>query len=225
MEAGRGHKMGYTIAEKIIKAHLVSGEMKVGEEIGLRIDQTLTQDATGTMAYLEFEAMGIPQVKTERSVAYVDHNTLQSGFENADDHKYIQTVAAKHGVYFSRPGNGICHQVHYERFGIPGKTLIGSDSHTPTGGGLGMLAMGAGGMDVAVAMGGEAYHIPMPRMIFVELIGELRPNVSAKDIILEVLRMLSVKGGVGAIVEYGGEGVAMLSVPERATITNITLSI
>ena len=213
--------MGYTIAEKIIKAHLVSGEMKVGEEIGLRIDQTLTQDATGTMAYLEFEAMGIPQVKTERSVAYVDHNTLQSGFENADDHKYIQTVAAKHGVYFSRPGNGICHQVHYERFGIPGKTLIGSDSHTPTGGGLGMLAMGAGGMDVAVAMGGGAYHIPMPRMIFVELIGELRPNVSAKDIILEVLRMLSVKGGVGAIVEYGGEGVATLSVPERATITNM----
>ena len=213
--------MGYTIAEKIIKAHLVSGEMKVGEEIGLRIDQTLTQDATGTMAYLEFEAMGIPQVKTERSVAYVDHNTLQSGFENADDHKYIQSVAAKHGVYFSRPGNGICHQVHYERFGIPGKTLIGSDSHTPTGGGLGMLAMGAGGMDVAVAMGGGAYHIPMPRMIFVELIGELRPNVSAKDIILEVLRMLSVKGGVGAIVEYGGEGVATLSVPERATITNM----
>ena len=213
--------MGYTIAEKIIKAHLVSGEMKVGEEIGLRIDQTLTQDATGTMAYLEFEAMGIPQVKTERSVAYVDHNTLQSGFENADDHKYIQTVAAKHGVYFSRPGNGICHQVHYERFGIPGKTLIGSDSHTPTGGGLGMLAMGAGGMDVAVAMGGGAYHIPMPRMIFVELTGELRPNVSAKDIILEVLRMLSVKGGVGAIVEYGGEGVATLSVPERATITNM----
>lgn len=213
--------MGYTIAEKIIKAHLVSGEMKVGEEIGLRIDQTLTQDATGTMAYLEFEAMGIPQVKTERSVAYVDHNTLQSGFENADDHKYIQTVAAKHGVYFSRPGNGICHQVHYERFGIPGKTLIGSDSHTPTGGGLGMLAMGAGGMDVAVAMGGGAYHILMPRMIFVELIGELRPNVSAKDIILEVLRMLSVKGGVGAIVEYGGEGVATLSVPERATITNM----
>ncbi|WP_304127517.1 aconitate hydratase [Mogibacterium diversum] len=213
--------MGYTIAEKIIKAHLVSGEMKVGEEIGLRIDQTLTQDATGTMAYLEFEAMGIPQVKTERSVAYIDHNTLQSGFENADDHKYIQTVAAKHGVYFSRPGNGICHQVHYERFGIPGKTLIGSDSHTPTGSGLGMLAMGAGGMDVAVAMGGGAYHIPMPRMIFVELIGELRPNVSAKDIILEVLRMLSVKGGVGAIVEYGGEGVATLSVPERATITNM----
>lgn len=213
--------MGYTIAEKIIKAHLVSGEMKVGEEIGLRIDQTLTQDATGTMVYLEFEAMGIPQVKTERSVAYIDHNTLQSGFENADDHKYIQTVAAKHGVYFSRPGNGICHQVHYERFGIPGKTLIGSDSHTPTGGGLGMLAMGAGGMDVAVAMGGGAYHIPMPRMIFVELSGELRPNVSAKDIILEVLRMLSVKGGVGAIVEYGGEGVATLSVPERATITNM----
>ena len=213
--------MGYTIAEKIIRAHLVSGEMKTGEEIGLRIDQTLTQDATGTMAYLEFEAMGIPQVKTERSVAYIDHNTLQSGFENADDHRYIQSVAAKYGIYFSRPGNGICHQVHYERFGIPGKTLIGSDSHTPTGGGLGMLAMGAGGMDVAVAMAGGAYHIPMPRMTFVELIGQLRPNVSAKDIILEVLRMLSVKGGVGAIVEYGGEGVATLSVPERATITNM----
>ena len=213
--------MGYTIAEKIIRAHLVSGEMKTGEEIGLRIDQTLTQDATGTMAYLEFEAMGIPQVKTERSVAYIDHNTLQSGFENADDHRYIQSVAAKHGIYFSRPGNGICHQVHYERFGIPGKTLIGSDSHTPTGGGLGMLAMGAGGMDVAVAMAGGAYHIPMPRMTFVELIGQLRHNVSAKDIILEVLRMLSVQGGVGAIVEYGGEGVATLSVPERATITNM----
>lgn len=213
--------MGYTIAEKIIRAHLVSGEMKTGEEIGLRIDQTLTQDATGTMAYLEFEAMGIPQVKTERSVAYIDHNTLQSGFENADDHRYIQSVAAKHGIYFSRPGNGICHQVHYERFGIPGKTLIGSDSHTPTGGGLGMLAMGAGGMDVAVAMAGGAYHISMPRMTFVELIGQLRHNVSAKDIILEVLRMLSVQGGVGAIVEYGGEGVATLSVPERATITNM----
>ena len=213
--------MGYTIAEKIIRAHLVSGEMKTGEEIGLRIDQTLTQDATGTMAYLEFEVMGIPQVKTERSVAYIDHNTLQSGFENADDHRYIQSVAAKHGIYFSRPGNGICHQVHYERFGIPGKTLIGSDSHTPTGGGLGMLAMGAGGMDVAVAMAGGAYHIPMPRMTFVELIGQLRHNVSAKDIILEVLRMLSVQGGVGAIVEYGGECVATLSVPERATITNM----
>lgn len=213
--------MGKTIAEKIISAHLLSGEMVTGEEIGLRIDQTLTQDATGTMAYLEFESMGVPQVRTEKSVAYIDHNTLQSGFENADDHRYIQSVCAKHGVYFSRPGNGICHQVHYERFGKPGKTLIGSDSHTPTGGGLGMLAMGAGGMDVAVAMGGGAYYIPMPRMIRVTLTGALQDNVSAKDIILEVLRMLSVKGGVGAIVEYAGPGVKTLSVPERATITNM----
>ncbi|MCF0141272.1 MAG: aconitate hydratase [Mogibacterium sp.] len=213
--------MGQTIAEKIIAAHLVSGEMKTGEEIGIRIDQTLTQDATGTMAYLEFESMGIPRVKTERSVAYVDHNTLQSGFENADDHRYIQSVCAKHGIYYSRPGNGICHQVHYERFGIPGKTLIGSDSHTPTGGGIGMLAIGAGGMDVAVAMGGGAYYIPMPRMIRVTLTGELRPNVSAKDIILEVLRILTVKGGVGAIVEYAGEGVKTLTVPQRCTITNM----
>ncbi|MBQ0004906.1 MAG: aconitate hydratase [Clostridiales bacterium] len=213
--------MGKTIAEKIISAHLVSGEMITGEEIGIRIDQTLTQDATGTMAYLEFESMGIPRVKTEKSVAYIDHNTLQSGFENADDHRYIQSVCAKHGVYFSRPGNGICHQVHYERFGKPGKTLIGSDSHTPTGGGIGMLAIGAGGMDVAVAMGGGAYYIPMPRMIRVNLTGELRPNVSAKDIILEVLRILSVKGGVGAIVEYAGPGVKTLTVPQRCTITNM----
>ena len=213
--------MGKTIAEKIIEQHLVSGEMKTGEDIGLRIDQTLTQDATGTMAYIEFEAMGIDQVKTELSVAYIDHNTLQSGFMNADDHRYIQSVAAKHGILFSRPGNGICHQVHYERFGIPGKTLIGSDSHIPTGGGLGMLAMGAGGMDVAVAMGGGAYHITMPRMIFVELKGSLKPYVAGKDIILKVLSMLSVKGGVGAIVEYGGEGVKSLSVPERCTITNM----
>ncbi|MDD5824108.1 MAG: aconitate hydratase [Firmicutes bacterium] len=213
--------MGKTIAQKIIEAHLVSGEMKVGEEIGIRIDQTLTQDATGTMAYLEFESMGIPRVKTERSVAYVDHNTLQSGFENADDHRYIQSVCAKHGVYYSRPGNGICHQVHYERFGIPSKTLIGSDSHTPTGGGIGMLAIGAGGMDVAVAMGGGAYYIPMPRMIRVNLTGELQPGVSAKDIILEVLRILSVKGGVGAIVEYAGPGVKTLTVPQRCTITNM----
>ncbi len=217
----RGEIMGKTIAQKIIEAHLVSGEMKVGEEIGIRIDQTLTQDATGTMAYLEFESMGIPRVKTERSVAYVDHNTLQSGFENADDHRYIQSVCAKHGVYYSRPGNGICHQVHYERFGIPGKTLIGSDSHTPTGGGIGMLAIGAGGMDVAVAMGGGAYYIPMPRMIRVNLTGELQPGVSAKDIILEVLRILSVKGGVGAIVEYAGPGVKTLTVPQRCTITNM----
>ncbi len=213
--------MGQTIAEKIISAHLLSGEMKVGEEIGLRIDQTLTQDATGTMAYLEFESMGIPRVKTEKSVAYIDHNTLQSGFENADDHRYIQSVCAKHGIYYSRPGNGICHQVHYERFGKPGKTLIGSDSHTPTGGGLGMLAIGAGGMDVAVAMGGGAYYIPMPRMIRVNLSGSLQPGTSAKDIILEVLRLLSVKGGVGAIIEYAGEGVSTLNVPQRCTITNM----
>ncbi|MBQ0041558.1 MAG: aconitate hydratase [Clostridiales bacterium] len=213
--------MGNTIAEKIIKAHLVSGEMVAGQEIGLKIDQTLTQDATGTMAYLEFESMGIPRVKTEKSVAYIDHNTLQSGFENADDHRYIQTVAAKHGIYFSRPGNGICHQVHYERFGKPGKTLIGSDSHTPTGGGIGMLAIGAGGMDVAVAMGGGAYYIPMPKMLKVELTGELQPGVSAKDIILDVLRQLTVKGGVGYIVEYAGEGVKKLSVPQRCTITNM----
>lgn len=213
--------MGQTIAQKIIAAHLLSGEMIKGSEIGLRIDQTLTQDATGTMAYLEFEAIGIPRVKTERSVAYIDHNTLQSGFMNADDHRYIQTVAAKHGIWFSRPGNGICHQVHYERFGVPGKTLIGSDSHTPTGGGLGMLAMGAGGMDVAVAMGGGAYYIPMPGMIKVELSGRLGGGASAKDVILEVLRQLSVKGGVGYIVEYAGPGVETLSVPERCTITNM----
>ena len=213
--------MGQTIAQKIIAAHLLSGEMKKGSEIRLRIDQTLTQDATGTMAYLEFEAIGIPRVKTERSVAYIDHNTLQSGFMNADDHRYIQTVAAKHGIWYSRPGNGICHQVHYERFGVPGKTLIGSDSHTPTGGGLGMLAMGAGGMDVAVAMGGGAYYIPMPGMIKVELTGRLSAGASAKDVILDVLRQLSVKGGVGYIVEYAGPGVETLSVPERCTITNM----
>lgn len=213
--------MGKTIAQKIIEAHLVSGKMAVGEDVGLRIDQTLTQDATGTMAYLEFEAMGVPRVKTQRSVAYVDHNTLQSGFENADDHRYIQTVAKKHGLYFSRPGNGICHQVHLERFGAPGKTLIGSDSHTPTGGGIGMLAFGAGGMDVAVAMGGGEYHINMPSMTKVELTGELSPWVSAKDVILAVLQKLSVKGGVGKIIEYGGEGAKTLTVPERATITNM----
>lgn len=213
--------MGKTIAQKIIEAHLVSGEMIPGKEIALKIDQTLTQDATGTMAYLEFETMGIPRVKTELSVAYVDHNTLQSGFENADDHRYLQTVAAKHGVHFSRPGNGICHQVHLERFGKPGKTLIGSDSHTPTGGGIGMLAFGAGGLDVAVAMGGGAYYITMPKMIKVELTGRLNPYVTAKDVSLEILRILSVKGGVGYIIEWGGPGVATLSVPERATITNM----
>ena len=213
--------MGKTIAQKIIAAHLISGDMTPGSEVALRIDQTLTQDATGTMAYLEFETMGIPRVKTELSVAYVDHNTLQSGFENADDHRYLQTVANKHGVYFSRPGNGICHQVHLERFGKPGKTLIGSDSHTPTGGGIGMLAFGAGGLDVAVAMGGGAYHITMPQMYKVELTGKLNPYVTAKDVSLEILRILSVKGGVGAIIEWGGPGVDTLSVPERATITNM----
>ena len=213
--------MGYTIAQKIIKNHLVSGEMIPGTEIGLRIDQTLTQDATGTMAYLQLEAMGIERVKTELSVAYIDHNTLQAGFENADDHRYIQTVTKKHGVRFSRPGNGICHQVHLERFAVPGKTLIGSDSHTPTAGGIGMLGMGAGGLDVAVAMGGGTYYITMPRIIHINLTGKLSDYVGAKDIILEVLRLLGVKGGVGAIVEYGGEGVASLSVPQRATVTNM----
>ena len=212
---------GLTIAQKIIRSHLVSGDMIPGSEIALRIDQTLTQDATGTMAYLEFESMGIPRVRTERSVAYIDHNTLQSGFENADDHRYIQSVAKKHGLYFSRPGNGICHQVHLERFGIPGKTLIGSDSHTPTGGGIGMLAFGAGGLDVAVAMGGGAYYITMPKMVKVNLTGKLRPFVTAKDVSLELLRRISVKGGVGSIIEWGGPGVATLSVPERATITNM----
>ena len=213
--------MGLTLTEKILKAHLVDGEFVKGQEIGIRIDQTLTQDATGTMAYLEFEAMGIPRVKTERSVAYIDHNTLQSGFENADDHRFIGSVAKKHGIYFSRPGNGICHQVHLERFGIPGKTLIGSDSHTPTGGGIGMIAIGAGGLDVAVAMGGGAYYITYPKIVKVELVGALRPWVAAKDIILEVLRRMSVKGGVGKVIEYVGEGVNTLSVPERATITNM----
>ena len=213
--------MGKTLTEKLIAAHLVSGSMEPGTEVALRIDQTLTQDATGTMAYLEFESMGIDRVKTKRSVAYIDHNTLQSGFENADDHRYIQSVAAKHGIWFSRPGNGICHQVHLERFGKPGKTLIGSDSHTPTGGGIGMLAFGAGGLDVAVAMGGGAYYITMPKMYKVNLTGKLRPYVTAKDVSLELLRILSVKGGVGAIIEWGGEGIATLSVPERGTITNM----
>lgn len=213
--------MGYTLAQKIIKEHILSGEMTVGSEIGLKIDQTLTQDATGTMAYLEFEAIGIPRVKTEKSVAYIDHNTLQTGFENADDHRFIQSVAKKHGIYYSRPGNGICHQVHLERFGKPGKTLIGSDSHTPTGGGIGMLAMGAGGLDVAVAMGGGAYYISMPKMVRINLTGKLQPWIAAKDIILEVLKIMSVKGGVGKIIEYGGEGVKTLTVPERATITNM----
>ena len=213
--------MGYTIAQKIIKDHLVCGELVAGKEVGIKIDQTLTQDATGTMAYLQFEAMGIERVKTELSVAYIDHNTLQAGFENADDHRYIQTVTKKHGIRFSRPGNGICHQVHLERFSRPGKTLIGSDSHTPTAGGIGMLGMGAGGLDVAVAMGGGTYYITMPKMIRVNLTGRLPDYVGAKDVILEVLRKLTVKGGVGAIIEYAGEGVKSLSVPQRATITNM----
>lgn len=213
--------MGLTLTEKILRAHVVDGEFVKGKEIGIRIDQTLTQDATGTMAYLEYEAMGVPRVKTERSVAYIDHNTLQSGFENADDHRFIGSVAKKHGIYFSRPGNGICHQVHLERFGIPGKTLIGSDSHTPTGGGIGMIAIGAGGLDVAVAMGGGAYYITYPKIVKVNLTGKLSPWVSAKDVILEVLRRMSVKGGVGKVIEYTGEGVKTLSVPERATITNM----
>ncbi len=213
--------MGLTLTEKILSAHLVEGEMVRGSEIGIRIDQTLTQDATGTMAYLEFEAMGVPRVKTEKSVAYIDHNTLQSGFENADDHRFIGSVCKKHGIYFSRPGNGICHQVHLERFGIPGKTLIGSDSHTPTGGGIGMIAIGAAGMDVALAMGGGTYYITCPKIVKVNLTGKLSPWVSAKDVILEVLKRLSVKGGVGKVIEYCGEGVKTLSVPERATITNM----
>ena len=213
--------MGLTLTEKILKAHLVDGEFVKGNEIGIRIDQTLTQDATGTMAYLEYEAMGVPRVKTEKSVAYIDHNTLQSGFENADDHRFIGSVCKKHGIYFSRPGNGICHQVHLERFGIPGKTLIGSDSHTPTGGGIGMIAIGAGGLDVAVAMGGGAYYITYPNIVKVNLTGKLQPWVSAKDVILEVLRRMSVKGGVGKVIEYCGEGVKTLTVPERATITNM----
>jgi len=213
--------MGYNLAQKIIKEHLVSGEMIPGKEISIRIDQTLTQDSTGTMAYLQFEAMGIPRVKTKKSVAYIDHNTLQAGFENADDHKYIQTVTSKHGIYFSRPGNGICHQVHLERFGVPGMTLLGSDSHTPTCGGLGMLAIGAGGLDVEVAMGGGAYYFMMPKVCRVNLKGKLQPWVTAKDIILEVLRIMTVKGGVGKVIEYAGEGIKSLSVPERATITNM----
>ena len=210
--------MAYTIAQKIIDAHKVD---ETPDEIGLRIDQTLTQDATGTMAYLEFEAIGIDAVRTELSVSYVDHNTLQTGFENADDHRFLQDIAARYGIYFSRPGNGICHQVHLERFGIPGKTLLGSDSHTPTGGGIGMLAIGAGGLDVAAAMAGMPFYIPKPKILGIKLTGNLMPWVSAKDIILEVLRKLTVKGGVGKIIEYTGEGVKNLSVPERATITNM----
>ncbi len=213
--------MGLGIAKKIIKSHLVEGEMKKGETIAIRIDQTLTQDATGTMVYLEFMALGVERVRTQLSVSYVDHNTLQTTFRNADDHLFLQTAAAKFGVYFSKPGNGICHQVHLERFGAPGKTLLGSDSHTPTAGGLGMLAIGAGGLDVALAMAGEPFYLKMPEIVKVELKGKLSPFVSAKDVILELLRRLTVKGGVGKIFEYGGEGVKNLSVPERATITNM----
>ncbi|MCI9523847.1 MAG: aconitate hydratase [Erysipelotrichaceae bacterium] len=210
-----------TITEKIIQAHLVEGEMKRGTPIAIKIDQTLTQDATGTMAYLQLEAMGVDQVKTECSISYVDHNTLQSGFENADDHKYLQTVAAKHGVYFSRPGNGICHQVHLERFAMPYKTLLGSDSHTPTAGGMGALAMGAGGLDVACAMAGRAFHLTMPYIVNVQLTGVLQKGVSSKDVILKLLGMLSVKGGVGKVIEYSGDGLQNLSIPQRATITNM----
>nr|MBN2278846.1 aconitate hydratase [candidate division Zixibacteria bacterium] len=213
--------MGKSLAEKILAEHLVSGKMAPGEDIAIKIDQTLTQDATGTMAYLQFEALGMNKVKTEVSVSYVDHNMLQASFENADDHQYLQSVASKYGIYFSRPGNGICHQVHLERFGVPGKTLLGSDSHTPTGGGIGMIAMGAGGLDVAVAMGGGPFYLKMPEIINVYLTGKLKPFVTAKDVILEVLRILTVKGGVGKIIEYGGPGVAGMSVPERATITNM----
>lgn len=209
------------ITRKIIANHLVTGEMVAGQEISIRIDQTLTQDSTGTMAYLQFESLGVDKVKTYRSVAYIDHNTIQSGFENADDHAYIQSVALKHGIYVSKPGNGICHQINIERFGIPGQTLIGSDSHTPTAGGIGMLAIGSGGLDVAVAMGGGALYLTMPKVVKIELVGKLKPNVTAKDIILEVLRRLTVKGGVGKVMEYCGEGVKYLTVPERATITNM----
>ena len=209
------------LTQKILNAHLLSGTPKAGEEVSIRIDQTLTQDSTGTMAYLQFEAMGIGRVKTKKSVAYIDHNTLQTGFENADDHQYIQSVAKKHGIFCSKPGNGICHQVHLERFGIPGMTLLGSDSHTPTGGGIGMLAIGAGGLDVAVAMGGGAYYLTYPKVVGIRLSGKLPYAVAAKDIILEVLRRLSVKGGVGKVMEYIGEGVKTLTVPERATIANM----
>lgn len=213
--------MGLTLTEKIIKEHLVVGEMVKGTEIGIRIDQTLTQDSTGTMAYMQLEAMEVPRVKTKRSLAYIDHNMLQEGPENMDDHIYIQTVAKKHGVYFSKPGNGICHQVEIERFGVPGQTLLGSDSHTPTGGGIGMLAIGAGGLDVAVAMAGGEYYITMPEVVKVELTGKLRKGVSSKDIILEVLRQCTVKGGINKVFEYTGDGVATLTVPERATVTNM----
>ena len=213
--------MGKNLIFKILEDHLVEGRLDPGSEIAIRIDQTLTQDATGTMAYLQFEAMDVPRVKTELSVSYVDHNTLQDGFENADDHRYLQTVASRYGIYYSKAGNGICHQVHLERFGRPGKTLLGSDSHTPTGGGIGMLAIGAGGLDVAVAMGGGPFYLTCPEVIKVNLTGKLQPWVSAKDVILSILRLLTTKGNVGKVIEYGGEGVRTLSVPERATITNM----
>lgn len=214
--------MGKNVAQKLIDGHLVSGEAQQGKEVNIRIDQTITQDATGTMAYLQFEAMGVPKVRTKLSVSYVDHNTLQyGGFENADDHRFLQTLASKFGIYFSRPGNGICHQVHLERFGKPGQTLLGSDSHTPTSGGIGMLAIGAGGLDVAVAMGGGPFSLTYPKVVLVKLKGKLKPWVSAKDVILELLRRMTVKGGVGKVIEYGGEGVKSLSVPDRATITNM----
>lgn len=213
--------MGDNLVYKILKSHLIEGTIDIGKEIGIKIDRTLTQDSTGTMAYLQLEAMGIDRVKTKKSIAFIDHNMLQQGFENADDHKFIQTVASKYGVYFSKPGNGICHQVFLERFSVPGETLIGSDSHTPTAGGVGMLAMGAGGLDVALAMGGGAYYIATPKVCKINLIGKLKPMVSAKDIILEVLRKLTVKGGVSRVFEYAGEGVKTLSVPQRATITNM----
>lgn len=213
--------MGKTLTEKIIKAHLRVGDMVKGQEIGLAIDQTLTQDSTGTMAYLQFEAMGVDRVKTKKSLAYIDHNMLQDGPENMDDHRFIQSIAKKHGIYYSKPGNGICHQVHIERFGIPGQTLLGSDSHTPTGGGMAMLAIGAGGLDVAVAMAGDPYYITMPELVEVRLSGQLRTGVSSKDIILEVLRQCTVKGGVNKVFEYTGEGIKSLTVPERATITNM----
>jgi len=213
--------MAENIVQKVIHQHLVEGKPVSGELVGIRIDQTLTQDATGTMAYLQFEAMGVPRVRTKLSVSYIDHNTLQTGFENADDHRFLQSIAAKYGIYFSRPGNGICHQIHLERFGVPGQTLLGSDSHTPTGGGIGMIAIGAGGLDVAVAMAGGPFYLNMPKIVLVKLAGQLGPWVSAKDVILELLRRLSVKGGVGKVMEYGGEGVKTLSVPDRATITNM----
>ena len=213
--------MGKNVVQKILESHLVEGTLEPGAEIAIRIDQTLTQDATGTMAYLQFEAMGVAQVKTELSVSYVDHNTLQDGFENADDHRYLQTVAARHGIRYSKAGNGICHQVHLERFGRPGKTLLGSDSHTPTGGGVGMLAIGAGGLDVAVAMGGGPFYLTCPKVVKVNLKGRLKPWVSAKDVILALLESLTTKGNVGTVIEYAGPGVKTLSVPERATITNM----